>query len=215
MDAVVWGGDSEGCRLPIDNTETEQLMKQVAIGRKNWLFLGSVAAGGRMADLLTVVSSAVRNHLDVLAYVKDVLDQLLVGRTDYAALRPDRWAASHPGHIRSYRTAERRDQASRSITAAPSGAPPAPPPANRGPSPYHPPPRPYAGPGCWCALTAGPPILSDFAFCVALFRSGVAATAGNRGWRASRPLVMLAACCPIWPNLLPLSWPFCWPGFRY
>ena len=32
-------------RMPIDNNETEQLMKQVAIGRKNWLFMGSVAAG--------------------------------------------------------------------------------------------------------------------------------------------------------------------------
>ncbi len=32
-------------RLAIDNNETEQLMKQVAIGRKNWLFIGSVSAG--------------------------------------------------------------------------------------------------------------------------------------------------------------------------
>ena len=98
-------------RLPIDNNETEQLMKQVAIGRKNWLFLGSVAAGERMADLLTLVSSAVRNDLDVWAYVKDVLDRLLAGSTDYASLRPDRWAASHPEHIRAYRADERRDRA--------------------------------------------------------------------------------------------------------
>ena len=54
-------------RLPIDNNDTEQLMKQVAIGRKNWLFVGSVAAGERAADLLTIVSSAVRNDLDVWA----------------------------------------------------------------------------------------------------------------------------------------------------
>jgi len=98
-------------RLPIDNNETEQLMKQVAIGRKNWLFLGSVASGERMADLLTVVSSALRNDLDVWAYVKDVLDRLLSGSTDYASLRPDRWAASHPEHIRTYRADERRDRA--------------------------------------------------------------------------------------------------------
>ncbi len=98
-------------RLPIDNNETEQLMKQVAIGRKNWLFVGSVAAGQRMADLMTLVSSAVRNDLDVWAYVKDVLDRLLAGSTDYAPLRPDRWAASHPEHIRTYRTDERRDRA--------------------------------------------------------------------------------------------------------
>jgi transposase len=98
-------------RLPIDNNETEQLMKQVAIGRKNWLFVGSVAAGERMADLMTLVSSAVRNDLDVWAYVKDVLDRLLAGSTDYASLRPDRWAALHPEHIRTYRTQERRDRA--------------------------------------------------------------------------------------------------------
>jgi transposase len=98
-------------RLPIDNNETEQLMKQVAIGRKNWLFVGSVAAGERAADFLTLVSSAVRNDLDVWAYVKDVLDRLLAGDRDYAALRPDRWAAAHPEHIRVYRAEERRDRA--------------------------------------------------------------------------------------------------------
>jgi transposase len=98
-------------RLPIDNNETEQLMKQVAIGRKNWLFIGSVAAGERIADLLTLVSSAVRNHLDVWIYVKEVLDRMLAGDRDYAALRPDCWAASHPEHIRDYRVEERRDRA--------------------------------------------------------------------------------------------------------
>ena len=98
-------------RLPIDNNETEQLMKQVAIGRKNWLFVGSVAAGERAADFLTIVSSAVRNDLDVWAYVKDLLDRLLAGDRDYAALRPDRWAASHPEHVRLYRAEERRDRA--------------------------------------------------------------------------------------------------------
>ena len=98
-------------RLPIDNNDVEQLMKQVAIGRKNWLFIGSVAAGERAADFFTLVSSAVRNDLDVWAYVKDVLDHFLSGSTDYAALRPDRWAAAHPDQIRTYRTAERRYRA--------------------------------------------------------------------------------------------------------
>lgn len=100
-------------RVPIDNNDVEQLMKQVAIGRKNWLFVGSVAAGQRAANFLTLVSSAVRNHLDVWAYVKDVLDRLLAGETDYAALRPDAWAVAHPESIRQYRVAERRDRADR------------------------------------------------------------------------------------------------------
>jgi hypothetical protein len=100
-------------RMPIDNNDTEQLMKQVAIGRKNWLFVGSVAAGERAADFLTLVSSAVRNDLDVWAYSKDVLDQLLAGSTDYHSLRPDIWKEAHPEAVREYRVQERRDRAER------------------------------------------------------------------------------------------------------
>jgi transposase len=100
-------------RMPIDNNEVEQLMKQVALGRKNWLFLGSVEAGYRAATLLTIISTAVRNDLDVNAYVKDVLDQLLRGSTDYHSLRADVWKQSHPDSIRTYRADERRDAADR------------------------------------------------------------------------------------------------------
>ena len=100
-------------KLPIDNNLSEQLMRQVALGRKNWLFCGSVPAGYRAADLMTLVSSAHRNDLDVWDYVKDVLDQLLVGRSDYESLRPDIWKQSHPDSIRTYRVEERRQQATR------------------------------------------------------------------------------------------------------
>jgi len=99
--------------VPIDNNDTEQLMKQVAIGRKNWLFIGSIPAGMRAADIMTLVSSALRNDLHVWAYIKGVLNALLAGCTDYASLRPDVWAQSHPEHIRTYRVKERRDRADR------------------------------------------------------------------------------------------------------
>ncbi len=81
--------------------------------RKNWLFVGSVPAGHRAASLMTLVSSALRNHLDVWAYVKGVIDALLTGETNYQALRPDVWAATHPDQIRHYRIEERRDRADR------------------------------------------------------------------------------------------------------
>jgi transposase len=100
-------------RIPIDNNECEQLMKQVALGRKNWLFIGSVDAGYRAADLMTLCSSAIRNDLDVYAYIKDALDALLAGSTDYAALRPDAWAKSHPASVREYRAEERRQRNAR------------------------------------------------------------------------------------------------------
>jgi hypothetical protein len=97
--------------VPIDNNLAEQLMKKVAIGRKNWLFVGEVEPGYRAADLFTVVSSAVRNDLDVFVYVKDVLDRLLAGETDYEALRPDVWKQTHPEAVREYRAEERAARA--------------------------------------------------------------------------------------------------------
>ena len=83
-------------RVPLDNNETEQLMKQVATGRKNWQFIGSVEAGYRASILLTIVSTAHRHHLDVWVYVKDVLDRLLAGERDLASLRAGRWALGTP-----------------------------------------------------------------------------------------------------------------------
>jgi transposase len=100
-------------RLPIDNNQVEQLMKQVALGRKAWLFVGNVAAGEQSAMLMSLVSSARRHDLDVWVYVKDVLDQLLAGCTDYHSLLPDIWKQSHPDAVRVYRQQERRDKAER------------------------------------------------------------------------------------------------------
>jgi transposase len=103
----------DNARLPMDNNETEQLMKQVALGRKNWLFAGSVLGGERSAGFLTLVSSAHRNDLDVWVYVNDVLEQLLAGTTDYEPLLPWNWAALHPEAIRQYRVEERRERSVR------------------------------------------------------------------------------------------------------
>ena len=46
-------------------------------------------------------------------YVKDVLDQLLAGRTDYEPLLPWNWAAAHPEAIRTYRVEERQQRSVR------------------------------------------------------------------------------------------------------
>jgi hypothetical protein len=75
--------------------------------------VGSVAGGERAATLMTIVSSAIRNDLDVAAYLKDVLDQLLAGSTDYASLCPHVWKLAHPAAIRTYRVDERRNAVDR------------------------------------------------------------------------------------------------------
>ena len=99
--------------IPIDNNSVEQLMKQVALGRKAWLFVGNMEAGERSAMLMSLVSSAKRHDLDVWVYIKDVLDKLLAGQTEYESLLPDNWKQANPTAIRTYRQEERRDKADR------------------------------------------------------------------------------------------------------
>ena len=91
-------------------------MRHVATGRKNWMFKGSVAAGERAANLLTIVASAIRNDLDVRAYLDDVLRRVLRGATDWSALTPHAWKSEHPAKVRTYRTEERRSAVDRKRT---------------------------------------------------------------------------------------------------
>lgn len=107
---------TEDASVPIDNNDCEQLMKRVATGRKNWMFKGSVAAGDRAANLLTIVGSAIRNDLDVRAYLDDVLRRVLAGETDWSTLTPHAWKAEHPDKVREYRREERRSAADRKRT---------------------------------------------------------------------------------------------------
>lgn len=98
-------------RLPIDNNWVERLMKRVAVGKKNWLFVGSMRAGIRNANLMTLVASAHRQDLDVYEYLRDVITHLNRGTARPADLLPDVWKLSHPEAVRQYRVEERRDKA--------------------------------------------------------------------------------------------------------
>ena len=95
-----WGGlnryiaDGE---LSIDNNRAERAMKPVAIGRKNWLFVGSAEAGRRAARLMSLVASCKENHVEPWAYLHAVISTLPAG-ADLEALLPDRWLAENPTH---------------------------------------------------------------------------------------------------------------------
>ncbi len=98
-------------RLPIDNNDVERDHRRIALGRKNWLFLGSEDAGDRTATILTIVGSAHRHDLDVWAYLRDVLERLARGTADLEALLPDVWKAAHPEHVRTFREQEKQERA--------------------------------------------------------------------------------------------------------
>jgi transposase len=98
-------------QLPLDNNEAERDLRRVAIGRKNWMFVGSEEGGERTAIILTIVASAHRHDLDVWAYLRDVLERLAKGESNLEELLPDIWKTRHPQHVRDFRAEERQDRA--------------------------------------------------------------------------------------------------------
>ena len=85
-------------RLPIDNNWIENQMRPIAIGRKNWLFAGSLMAGQRAAAIMSLIQSAKLNGHDPHAYLRDVLRRLPTHRASrISELLPHRWM---PGQIR-------------------------------------------------------------------------------------------------------------------
>jgi len=81
-------------RVPVDNNAVENSIRPIALGRKNWLFIGSEQAGERAAVLMSLIESAKLNGHDAWAYLKDVLTKLPTwpnSRLD--ELLPHRWVA--------------------------------------------------------------------------------------------------------------------------
>ena len=79
-------------RVPADNNWIENRMRPIALGRKNWLFAGSLRAGQRAAAIMSLIESARMNDLDPLAYLKDVLTRLPTHKMkDIGKLLPHRW----------------------------------------------------------------------------------------------------------------------------
>lgn len=78
--------------LPIDNNPIERLIRPWAVGRKNWLFAGSLKAGNRAAATMSLIESAKLNGLDPQAYLTDVLERLpTLLNKDIQELLPTRW----------------------------------------------------------------------------------------------------------------------------
>ncbi len=100
-------------RLTIDNNVSERTLRIQAIGRKNWEFLGSAAAGPRAAVLFTILAGAKRHRLEPWAYVRDVLLRLSVGETDLELAAGRLGREPHPEHVLKHRLDESRRKAAR------------------------------------------------------------------------------------------------------
>jgi hypothetical protein len=68
--------------LNIDNNVSENALRRIAVGRKNWLFCGSDNGGRTAAILFSLIASCQRHDVEPFAYLRDVLTRI----------------ASHPHH---------------------------------------------------------------------------------------------------------------------
>ncbi len=62
--------------LEIDNSPAERALRAVALGRKNFLFVGSDCGGERAAAMYTLIGSAKLNGLDPELYLRTVLAKI-------------------------------------------------------------------------------------------------------------------------------------------
>jgi len=83
-------------RFEIDNGKTEREIRRPAVGRKNYLFTGSVDGGKRLAAVYTLILSCRNLGIDTRAYLIDVLSKRRSGWpvSRLSELIPDNWAQS-------------------------------------------------------------------------------------------------------------------------
>ena len=79
-------------RLKMDNNASERALRRVAVGRKNWLFVGSDDHAVSTANLLSMIASAKLHDLDPEEYLRDIFRVLPHWPSDrYLELAPKYW----------------------------------------------------------------------------------------------------------------------------
>jgi transposase len=81
--------------LSIDNNHTERSLRGIAVGRNNWVFLGSDRGGKTVAVLRSFVASCELMKIDPFEWFRDVLSRIATHSIQQLdQLLPHRWAAA-------------------------------------------------------------------------------------------------------------------------
>ena len=94
--------------VEIDNNWAENAMRGIALGRKNWIQIGSESAGPKIAAILSVLETCKRLQIKARDYLLDVLPQLAYRKTRpeltdlkaFAELTPEAWWKARPDSAR-------------------------------------------------------------------------------------------------------------------
>ena len=84
-------------KVEIDNNLVENAIRPIAIGRKNWMFIGHPDAGDRSAIIYSLIASCYRLGIEPYEYLTDVLKRApyMTNKT-IGELTPMRWKQARP-----------------------------------------------------------------------------------------------------------------------
>lgn len=84
--------------LAIDNNASENALRRVAVGRKNWLFCGSDTGGHTAAILFSLIATCQRHGVNEVEYLRDVLERIAsTPISKLAELLPGCWMPAPTG----------------------------------------------------------------------------------------------------------------------
>ena len=82
-------------RICLTNNAAERALREIALGRKSWLFAGSERGGERAAAMYTLIVTANLNDVDPQAWLADVLARIAeLPHTRVHELLPWNWKAA-------------------------------------------------------------------------------------------------------------------------
>jgi transposase len=85
-------------QIEFDNNLTENTIRPVKLGHKNWMFIGGEHTGWRSAVIYTFVEQVRRYGADPFAYFEWIFEKLMHNPPagDYEALLPVNWIKTRP-----------------------------------------------------------------------------------------------------------------------
>jgi len=98
------GSTLDDGRLALDTNTVERASRPVTLTRKNALFAGADSGGKRWAIIASLIQTAPLNGVDPLAWLTDVLERVVPGRTrrhELESLLPWNWQAARPAEPHS------------------------------------------------------------------------------------------------------------------
>lgn len=82
--------------LKMDTNLVENSVRPIALGRKNWMHIGSENALETASVLASLVNTCKRLKINTFVYLRDILIRLAKGEQEIDKLLPDKWICENP-----------------------------------------------------------------------------------------------------------------------